>query len=274
MEKSIYKISKMDCPSEEQLVRMKLENINGILRMDFDIPNRTLTVLHNGDNEVISEQIGELNLDSKLIKSIETNEYAHLKIEESNQVKLLWTVLIINFGFFVIEMTTGIISKSMGLVADSLDMFADAAVYGMSLLAVGKAVSRKKLVAKLAGYFQFSLAVIGFIEVIRRFLDFEEIPDFQTMIIVSVLALIGNIFSLYLLQKAKNNEAHMQASMIFTSNDIIVNGGVITAGFLVSILDSKIPDLITGAIVFTFVIRGSFRILKLAIQKTNHIESN
>ncbi|MEG8990432.1 cation transporter [Melioribacter sp. OK-6-Me] len=274
MEKSIYKISKMDCPSEEQLVRMKLENINGILRMDFDIPNRTLTVLHNGDNEVISEQIGELNLDSKLIKSIETNEYAHLKIEESNQVKLLWTVLIINFGFFVIEMTTGIISKSMGLVADSLDMFADAAVYGMSLLAVGKAVSRKKLVAKLAGYFQFSLAVIGFIEVIRRFIDFEEIPDFQTMIIVSVLALIGNIFSLYLLQKAKNNEAHMQASMIFTSNDIIVNGGVITAGFLVSILDSKIPDLITGAIVFTFVIRGSFRILKLAIQKTNHIESN
>lgn len=271
MEKSIYKISKMDCPSEEQLVRMKLENINGILRMDFDIPNRTLTVLHNGDNEVISEQIGELNLDSKLIKSIETNEYAHLKIEESNQVKLLWTVLIINFGFFVIEMTTGIISKSMGLVADSLDMFADAAVYGMSLLAVGKAVSRKKLVAKLAGYFQFSLAIIGFIEVIRRFIRFEEIPDFQTMIIVSVLALIGNIVSLYLLQKAKNNEAHMQASMIFTSNDIIVNGGVITAGFLVSILDSKIPDLIIGAIVFTFVIRGSFRILKLAIKKTNNI---
>ncbi|MBA4252110.1 MAG: cation transporter [Chlorobiaceae bacterium] len=274
MEKSIYKISKMDCPSEEQLVRMTLENINGILRMDFDIPNRTLTVLHNGDNEVISEQIDELNLDSKLIKSIENNEYAHLKIEESNQVKLLWAVLIINFGFFVIEMTTGIISKSMGLVADSLDMFADAAVYGMSLLAVGKAVSRKKLVAKLAGYSQFSLAVIGFIEVIRRFIHFEEIPNFQTMILVSVLALIGNIVSLYLLQKTKNNEAHMQASMIFTSNDIIVNGGVITAGFLVSILDSKIPDLIIGAIVFTFVIRGSFRILKLAIKKTNHIKSN
>jgi Co/Zn/Cd efflux system component len=34
----------------------------------------------------------------------------------------------------------------MGLVADSLDMLADAFVYGLSLFAVGAAVSRKKRV--------------------------------------------------------------------------------------------------------------------------------
>ena len=51
---------------------------------------------------------------------------------------------------------------------------------------------------------------------------------------------------------------------IFTSNDIIVNSGVIAAGILASLLDSKIPDLIIGAIVFSFVIRGSIRILKLS----------
>jgi Co/Zn/Cd efflux system component len=89
-------------------------------------------------------------------------------------------------------------------------------------------------------------------------------PDFKTMIIVSIFALIANILSLYLLQKTKSKEAHLQASMIFTSNDIIVNGGVIVAGILVSLLNSKIPDLLIGAIVFTFVIRGSFRILRLA----------
>jgi Co/Zn/Cd efflux system component len=161
-------------------------------------------------------------------------------------------------------MTTGLISKSMGLVADSLDMFADAAVYGLSLLAVGKAISRKKFVAKLAGYFQFTLAVIGFVEVLRRFIGSEGLPDFQTMIIVSIFALIGNVASLMILQKTKSKEAHVQASMIFTSNDIIVNGGVIAAGILVNLLDSRIPDLIIGGIVFSVVIRGSFRILKLA----------
>jgi Co/Zn/Cd efflux system component len=56
----------------------------------------------------------------------------------------------------------------------------------------------------------------------------------------------------------------MQASAIFTSNDIIVNGGVILAGILVYFLESKWPDLIIGGIVFTFVMRGAIKILKLA----------
>jgi len=89
------------------------------------------------------------------------------------------------------------------------------------------------------------------------------VPDFQTMIIVSVLALIANSVCLYLLQKSKSEEAHMKATMIFTSNDIIINTGVIVAGILVLLTQSKYPDLIIGAIVFLIVVRGAFRILKL-----------
>lgn len=84
------------------------------------------------------------------------------------------------------------------------------------------------------------------------------------MIIVAILALIANAICLYLLQKSKNEEAHMQASIIFTSNDIVINIGVITAGALVFFLDSKYPDLVIGTIVFIIVTRGAFTILKLA----------
>jgi Co/Zn/Cd efflux system component len=56
----------------------------------------------------------------------------------------------------------------------------------------------------------------------------------------------------------------MQASMIFTSNDVIVNIGVIIAGALVYFTQSKYPDLIVGAIVFLLVAKGSVRILKLS----------
>ena len=56
----------------------------------------------------------------------------------------------------------------------------------------------------------------------------------------------------------------MKASMIFTSNDIIINLGVIIAGFLVHWLHSNKPDLIIGSIVFALVIQGAFRILKLS----------
>ena len=55
----------------------------------------------------------------------------------------------------------------------------------------------------------------------------------------------------------------MKASMIFTSNDIIVNLGVIAAGILVIFTTSNKPDLIIGSIVFLLVMRGALRILRL-----------
>lgn len=252
----------MDCPSEENLIRMKLDGILSIKNLDFDIPNRKLTIFHSGQIDQIEKSILELNLGGQKL-STEPTEQVEFE-ENKNQRNLLWTVLAINFAFFLVEMTTGLISKSMGLVADSLDMLADSFVYGISLLAVGRTLTEKKRIAKLAGYFQITLAMIGFIEVIRRFLGTEKLPDFTTIIFVSILALIANGICLYLLQKAKSKEeAHIKASMIFTSNDVVINLGVIVAGLLVNWLNSSYPDLIIGIIVFVLVIQGATRILKL-----------
>ena len=233
----------MDCPSEENLIRMKLDGISSIANLDFDIPNRKLTVFHSGEIDQIEKSVTELNLGGKKISTEQTDQTEFN--ENSNQKKLLWTVLGINFAFFLIEMTTGIISKSMGLVADSLDMLADSFVYGISLFAVGGTLTRKKRIAKLAGYFQIILAIVGFMEVLRRFFGDEILPNFWTMIIVSIFALIANGICLYILQKSNSKEeAHMKASMNFTSNDVIINLGVIIAGLLVYWLSSSKPDLI------------------------------
>jgi len=262
MIKTVYKVAKMDCHSEENLIRMKLEDFYVIKKLDFDIENRKLTVFHSKIDPDIEARLTELDLDSELL---ETKKIDWMEDGESEkfQSKLLWTVLIINFAFFAIEIIAGIVSRSMGLVADSLDMLADAFVYGLSLWAVGASVIRKKKVATLSGYFQMMLAAIGFIEIIRRFIRFEALPDFRTMIAVSFLALIANSICLYLLFKSKSGDAHMKASMIFTSNDVIINTGVILAGILVLLTRSRFPDLIVGAIVFLIVIRGALRILKL-----------
>ncbi len=262
MLKTEFIISRMDCPSEENLIRMKLDGLPEIKTLDFDIENRKLLVFHSGENPEIEKRLKELNLGSERRETIKIKQDEFIE-SSAVQSKLLWTVLAINFGFFIIEMTTGLISRSMGLVADSLDMLADSMVYGLSLWAVGSTTLRKKKVAKLSGYFQIALAFIGLLEVLRRFVGVEEIPDFRMMIIVSVLALVANSFCLYLLQKSKSKEAHMKASMIFTSNDVIINSGLILAGVLVLVTQSKYPDLIIGALVFLVVVRGALRILKL-----------
>lgn len=253
----------MDCPSEESLIRMKLDDDAGIHNLEFDIENRSLIVFHASENSEITKKLESLNLGANLIKTEKAAEFDLITESTRSQTKLLRTVLLINFSFFVIEITTGFVSGSMGLVADSLDNLADAIVYGLSLWAVGAAVARKKKVARLSGYFQMVLAGIGLIEVIRRFIGVEEIPDFRIIIVVSFLALIANSVCLYLLQKSKSKEAHMKASMIFTSNDVIINIGVIIAGVMVLLTQSKYPDLIVGTIVFLIVIRGAIKILNL-----------
>lgn len=262
MQKTIFEISQMDCPSEENLIRLKLAEISEIKNLDFDIPNRKLTVFHFSKKEKIRNALAELKLGEKHLETLEVENQEFSK--DNQQRKLLWTVLLINFAFFLIEITTGFFSKSMGLVADSLDMLADSFVYGISLLAIGGTIALKKNIAKTAGYFQIILAVLGFVEVIRRFVGQAEVPIFSTMIIVSIFALIANGICLILLQKSKSKEAHMQASLIFTSNDVIINLGVIIAGILVYFSKSNLPDLIIGTIVFVLVIQGARKILSLS----------
>lgn len=252
----------MDCSAEEQLVRMKLEPHQDVISLSFDLPNRQLLVLHKMNIETLSEEINSLNLGSSHEGTIETEEssFGSERIEK----KQLLVVLLINLAFFVLEIVTGFLANSMGLVADSLDMLADAMVYGLSLYAVGKMTGIKIRIAKFSGYLQLTLAIIGFLEVLRRFFGFEEVPEFKTMIVISTLALIGNGVTMFLLQKVKSREAHIQASLIFTNNDILVNLGVIIAGIAVYLTQSKYPDLVVGSLIFVFVSKGAFRILKLS----------
>ena len=256
-QKTIFKVPRMDCSSEETLIRMKLQAFPEVKGMEFDLPERLLSVYHDGRRDQILDAICELNLGGSIVSTEEIEEIP--TSDDGKQKRLLWAVLLINFVFFLLEMSFGLLSHSMGLVADSLDMLADSLVYALALFAVGAAVSRKKMVARVAGWFQISLAVLGIVEVVRRFLEAEGSPDFMTMMIVSTLALAANGVCLYLLQKTKSAEAHMQASMIFTSNDVIINLGVIVAGLLVYLTDSQLPDLVVGIVVFVLVLLGARR---------------
>lgn len=45
-----YRIDKMDCPTEERLIRNKIEGMTGVNRLDFDLIGRQLTVHHSLPN--------------------------------------------------------------------------------------------------------------------------------------------------------------------------------------------------------------------------------
>jgi cation transport ATPase len=72
MQKTIFNITKMDCPSEEQLIRMKLQKFDEIKSLEFDIQNRKLTVHHIAESQPILSALETLNLDTTLISTEES----------------------------------------------------------------------------------------------------------------------------------------------------------------------------------------------------------
>jgi len=163
---------------------------------------------------------------------------------------------------FSLELIVGWIAQSTGLIADSLDMFADAAVYGLALYAVGRASSLKLRAAHLAGLLQMLLALSVLGEVVRRFFLGSE-PVSGLMISFGMLALAANIACLIIIHREKDSGAHMKASWIFSANDVIANVGVILAGVLVTWTGSSYPDLVIGFIIGAIVLNGAWRILQL-----------
>lgn len=173
--------------------------------------------------------------------------------------RALTTLLALNGTMFVVELASGWRAESMGLIADGLDMGADAAVYLLALLAIGAAESRKLRAARFAGRVQLALAGLAMLELVRRAI-MGSAPEPPTMVAVSVVALAVNIWCLVLLRRHRHGEVHLQAAWIFSATDVQANLGVLLAGALVALLDSAIPDLVIGAVVCGLVLRGAIRI--------------
>ena len=189
-----------------------------------------------------------------------------VEIKDASQKRVLYWLLGINATMFFVEMTVGILADSTALIADSMDMLADAVVYGIGIYAVGKSILHKAKAAQISGYFQLLLGVIILIDITRRlFLGSEPISSL--MIGMGFIALIANVACLMIIRNHKNDEVHMRASWIFSANDVIANMGVIIAGVLVVWLDSRVPDLVIGCIVSIVVLRGAWMILKDAKQE-------
>lgn len=263
MKRTTLLISKMDCPSEERLVRMRLEPLAEVRSVEFDLPRRRLTVSHQSDPSVIIRSLEPLQLGASIIESVDALEGDIPSERPEAERSTLRLLLAINAGMFVIEMTIGWIAGSTGLISDSLDMFADATVYSLGLFAAGRPKWHQNRAARISGYFQMILALGALFEVGRRYF-LGGTPEGPLMMGMAVGALIANGACVWLLYKHRHGGSHMRASWIFSTNDALANLGVIVAGALVMWTKSRIPDLMIGTLIAAWVLRGAVKILRLS----------
>jgi len=183
------------------------------------------------------------------------------EIKNKTQARVLKQLLLINAMMFIVEISLGVIAESTALIADSLDMFADAAVYSVGLYAVGRPLLAKVQAAKISGVLQIGLGLVVLSDVVRRFIIGSE-PDSMLMILVGLVALLANIICLKLLSIHRDGEVHMRASWIFSKNDVIANLGIILSGVVVYYSGLAVVDLVIGFIISLIVVRGGIEILR------------
>src|SRR5687768_8738102 len=92
-----------------------------------------------------------------------------------SQGRVLKIVLWINLLMFFVEFGFGILSKSSALMADSLDMLGDAAVYGFSLYVLHRSALLRARAAMMKGGIMLLSALAVSVELVRRALG-HEIP--------------------------------------------------------------------------------------------------
>lgn len=183
-----------------------------------------------------------------------------LNAENAAERRTLWWVLGINATQVAVAGAVGILAQSTGLLGAALDNLGDAAVYVVSLYAVGRSVVAKVRAARLSGVLLIVMGLMLLGEIIRRFVTGSE-PIGWAMIATAVVNAATNLLNLRLLRSHRDRGVHLKASWIFTTNDMIANLGIAASGIAVMVFKSPLPDLLIGLVVVGVVLKGGWDIL-------------
>jgi cation diffusion facilitator family transporter len=194
---------------------------------------------------------------------------------QANHGRTLRIVLAINAAFFVIEFVAGILAYSTALLADSLDMLGDSLVYGLSLYVLSRSPRWKVSAAIAKGGIMVAFGIGVLIEAVYKAVA-GQVPIYETIGIVGVLALLANAFCFALLYRHKSDNLNMRSTSLCSRNDVIANAAVLAAAFGVYVSQSPWPDVIIGAAIAVLFLKSASTVLReslLDLRSIRMIES-
>lgn len=177
--------------------------------------------------------------------------------------KILWLILVLNAGMFIVEVGASYISGSVALMADAVDFFADAFNYAISLYVLNKALATraKASLIKAATMGLFGLFVIA--NSIYRAVS-QAVPEAEIMGGVGLLALLVNIGSAIILYRHRTGDSNRESVWICSRNDAIGNILVMIAAAVVAFTQNHWPDIMVAFLIATLFLRSAWRISQLA----------
>ncbi len=177
--------------------------------------------------------------------------------------RVLWVVLGINAAMFLIEISAGLVARSVSLQADALDFLGDTFNYGITLFVLGMSLRWRAAAAFLKGAFMglFGLWVIG--ATVYNTV-FSTVPGALVMGSVGLAALCANVGSAALLFRYREGDSNMRSVWLCSRNDAIGNVAVMLAAGGVFATGTGWPDVAVAAVMATLALTACRHVLKQA----------
>jgi len=269
-----YHVTGMDCASCAAKIEGAARKVSGvsevkvsiasqIMTLEVEDPAARLPVVENAVRELGYQlnRIGAPKTSADAAEGEDNDRIPDLSHVTPGYKRALWTVVLLNVGYGVIEIGGSFLAGSQALQADSLDFIGDGLISFLGLIAVGWGLAARARAALLQGIF---LALLGFgvlgSTLYRVFVEYQP----QTLLSsgFATVALIVNVLAAVVLLPHRKGDANMRAVWLFSRNDAIGNLAVVVAAGVVWALNSAWPDLVVAFAVAVLFLQSAWSIIR------------
>lgn len=185
--------------------------------------------------------------------------------------------VLLNLAFVIAEISAGLLSGSMALLADAGHNFSDVLslllAWGASVLATRPPSARftyglksSSILAAIANAALLWVALGAIlVETIRRLADPAPVAG-TTMMVVAAMGIAVNGVCAFLFAKGRQQDLNLRAAFQHLLADAAVSAGVVLAGLLVTLTSARWIDPVTSLVITGVIAWGSWGLLRDAIK--------
>ncbi|MFA5480284.1 MAG: cation diffusion facilitator family transporter [Candidatus Muiribacteriota bacterium] len=186
--------------------------------------------------------------------------------------KIFW-VTVLNALITTAEFIGGILSGSLALLSDAVHNLSDTLAIALSYVAFR--ISKKpKNERKTYGYKRaeilsaflnsivlFAISIFLVYEAVNRF-RFPKTIDGNLMLIVAIIGLLANLFSVLLLHKDSQENLNIKSSYLHLLSDTVSSVGVIFGGILIKFWQIYWIDPLITILISIYILKETFQLIK------------
>lgn len=188
----------------------------------------------------------------------------------------LWIVFGLTTGYMFVEAVTGVLTRSLALLADAGHMLTDAGALGLSLLAVSFS-ERAPSPQRTFGYYRAeilaALANATVLLLMSAYILYEAWQRFKNppavaswpMLVVAAVGMGVNLVGIRLLAASSAKSLNVKAAYLEVMSDVLGSLGVVVAGVIMLTTGWYRADAVFGAAIGLFIVPRTWSLLKDAI---------